>query len=157
MTGVHELAILDLNSNEVKLPEEIVCGGNSWKLSHKSKGIISGCTAVVGHYGILTKAQTIHEFGLVHSYKVSLRENIIPPMLCNDNRYLPFVLDSGASCHMTPDKRLLSNFKECSGIVSMGDESKTAVIGMGLTSILGRTILVPGLKFNLVSMSSFDS
>jgi len=80
-----------------------------------------------------------------------------------------WVIDTGATAHMSFDKSLISEFQECSAFqVGMGDESSVTAFGYGsvlLTlCVSGRKLLcklknvlyVPKLSYNLMSISAID-
>ena len=68
-------------------------------------------------------------------------------------------VDSGCSRHMTGNRKLLSNIKECErGDVTFGDNQKGRVIGIGNVSskydnFIENVMLVDNLKYNLISVS----
>ena len=68
-------------------------------------------------------------------------------------------VDSGCSRHMTGNRKLLSNIKECErGDVTFGDNQKGRVIGIGNVSskydnFIKNVMLVDNLKYNLISVS----
>jgi hypothetical protein len=64
-----------------------------------------------------------------------------------------FVLDSGATKHMTPMKALLSNYKEKKGRVKMGNDHFIHSHGEGDCSIFRNVLFVPDLTLTLISVS----
>ena len=78
-----------------------------------------------------------------------------------------WVLDSGATAHMTPDRSVLSGFTPSKRVhhVSMGNGSPEPCLGVGsVTLMVGRkllklsnVLLVPALKHNLLSGSALDN
>ena len=78
-----------------------------------------------------------------------------------------WVIDSGASKHMTRKKTTLSNLKEknSSQKVSLGDDYQYPITGIGESSYkldsgtsmkMKEVLYVPGLKKNLLSISDLD-
>lgn len=73
-----------------------------------------------------------------------------------------WIVDSGASDHMTGDITQLENYKSCSAgtMVRIADGSSSAVAGIGSVFIsddirLDSVLFVPKLDFNLLSISKF--
>ena len=70
-----------------------------------------------------------------------------------------FILDSGASSHMTPLRDVLVNVIPCEGSVSLGDMSvKLEIKGRGHSRMpgLGPFRWVPKLSFSLISVPALD-
>ena len=77
-----------------------------------------------------------------------------------------WVLDSGCSFHMCPNKNLFTNYETCDGgIVVMGNDSSCRVVGRGLIRLkmfdgmikeLRDVKHVPELKRNLISLWVLD-
>ena len=58
------------------------------------------------------------------------------------NDCLPFILDSGASCHMTPIRELFEGINPCTGKVMMGDASCLEIVGYGNVNLLNEMLYV---------------
>ncbi|RVW55028.1 Retrovirus-related Pol polyprotein from transposon TNT 1-94 [Vitis vinifera] len=75
-----------------------------------------------------------------------------------------WILDTGASYHMTYSRDLFTTFKEWNGSVKLGDDGELGVKGSGSVQIkmydrLVRTLnawYVPGLRKNLISVGTLD-
>ncbi|MHC6132813.1 hypothetical protein L8N14_020250, partial [Serratia marcescens] len=76
-----------------------------------------------------------------------------------------WIVDSGASFHATPHRDLFSRYVPGDGIVKMGNDGKSQVIGMGdvilSTKFSGRLVLkdvrhIPDLRLNLISTEKLD-
>ncbi|KAJ1386525.1 Retrovirus-related Pol polyprotein from transposon TNT 1-94 [Sesbania bispinosa] len=75
-----------------------------------------------------------------------------------------WVMDTGASYHMTFNKELFSSFKEWNGSVKLGDDEELGVKGSGAVQIkmydgMVRTFdawYVPSLRKNLVSVGTLE-
>jgi len=75
-----------------------------------------------------------------------------------------WVMDTGASYHMTFNKELFSSFKKWNGSVKLGDDEELGVKGSGAVQIkmydgIVRTFdawYVPGLRKNLISVGTLD-
>nr|KYP63829.1 Retrovirus-related Pol polyprotein from transposon TNT 1-94 [Cajanus cajan] len=75
-----------------------------------------------------------------------------------------WVMDTGASYHMTFNKKLFNSFKEWNGSVKLGDDEELGVIDSGVVQIkmydgMVRTFdawYVPGLRKNLISIGTLD-
>nr|KYP51415.1 Retrovirus-related Pol polyprotein from transposon TNT 1-94 [Cajanus cajan] len=73
-------------------------------------------------------------------------------------------MDTGASYHMTFNKKLFNSFKEWNGSVKLGDDEELGVKGSGVVQIkmydgMVRTFdawYVPGLRKNLISIGTLD-
>ncbi|KAK9113082.1 hypothetical protein Scep_020601 [Stephania cephalantha] len=82
----------------------------------------------------------------------------------NSNRW---ILDSGASFHMTPHKEWFYTYKSCNGgVVYMGDDGECEVVGIGDVRIkmfdgcirkISDVRHVPTLRKSLLSIGMFDS
>ena len=70
-----------------------------------------------------------------------------------------WILDSGCSCHMTGEHKLLSTLKsKDDGTVMFGDNGKGKIVGSGNIGnpedpSIENVLLVDGLKYNLISIS----
>ena len=69
-----------------------------------------------------------------------------------------FIIDSGATSHMTPNEHCLIDFQTISGFVYLGNNNKLEIIGTGDTniSVINNILLVPELVFGLISIPKLD-
>ena len=80
--------------------------------------------------------------------------------------YVEWVIDSAASCHVTPRKELLASYKARNfGRVKMGNDSYADIVGIGdiyvrtntgYTLILKDVRYVPNIRLNLISTHVLD-
>src|SRR3954470_1655084 len=76
-----------------------------------------------------------------------------------------WILDTGATFHMSPHKRLFDEYRQMSGTVYLGDGRSSSVDGIGSIRLrmgdgVTQTIRcwhVPGIKRSLISLSTLDS
>jgi hypothetical protein len=67
-----------------------------------------------------------------------------------------FVIDSGASKHMTPLRYLLKNFKQFTGTVRLGNDITIASYGYGNIGLFKNVLYVPKLTLTLITVSELD-
>jgi hypothetical protein len=106
-----------------------------------------------GHQVGLTCMHVFHEKTDFMQHGLNV---VCPKSYYETNHCIPFILDSGASCHMTPERELFTSLEPCRGKVMMGDSNVLDIEGKGQVNLLGNVIYVPGLKYSLISISVFD-
>jgi hypothetical protein len=67
-----------------------------------------------------------------------------------------WIIDSGATSHMSPYKYEFINFKKNHSHVKLGDNKVITSIGRGDTKYLKNVMYVPTLKYGLISISKLD-
>jgi hypothetical protein len=77
-----------------------------------------------------------------------------------------WLIDSGASYHMTPHREWFSKYEKYDGVdVFLGDDSKTKILGRGRVKLLlkdgrirnlPRVLHIPKLAWSLISVSKLD-
>ena len=80
--------------------------------------------------------------------------------------YVEWVIDSAASCHVTPRKELFTSYKAGNfGRVKMGNDSYADIVGIGdicVRANIGYTLIlkdvrhVPDIRLNLISTHVLD-
>ena len=77
-----------------------------------------------------------------------------------------WILDSGCTRHVTPNREVFSTYEAINGVVLMGNDAPCKIIGIGSVKIkmydgVVRTLIevrhVPKLKKNLISSSTLDA
>ena len=82
------------------------------------------------------------------------------------NRDIEWIFDNGASLHSTSKQEFFNTYKECDfGIVKMGNESYSKILGIGdicLRTNLGYQLMlkdvrhIPDIRLNLISIGTLD-
>ena len=66
------------------------------------------------------------------------------------------IIDSGATSHMISDQTQFINFREKPSVVNLAGDNKITSRGRGDTKWLKDVLYVPGLKFELISISKLN-
>lgn len=76
----------------------------------------------------------------------------------NHTIHIPVIFDSGATSHMLPVSKILSNYQSIHGCVMLGSkaDNRLAIKGKGDCHIFHDVLYVPDLRFGLISIGQFD-
>ena len=112
------------------------------KMFHQSQQIPGNSTSMIGTGSLAQKG------------------NFLRALNVKRKKHSPWIVDSGASDHMTGDATILDNYSPCNGnlTVRIADGSLSKVAGTGSVVIskdlnLTSVLLVPNLDCNLLSIS----
>ncbi|XP_071923252.1 uncharacterized protein [Coffea arabica] len=141
------------------------------RLQYKNQRTQSAHIASTNDAIIHEKSVTIstNEFAKFSQYQESLKSSSTPvtpitesgkPNTCIVSSFSKWVIDSGATDHMTGNSSLFSTFQPhtSASIVTLADGSKSRVLGSGSVNptpliSLSSVLSLPELSFNLISMS----
>ena len=98
------------------------------------------------------------------SGSIAHKGNTLHALIAKSNFSAVWVVDSGASDHMTGDTNLLTRFQPCkqNWMVRIADGSLSKVAEIGLVAVstnltLNSVLLVPNLDCNLLSVSKLST